>query len=134
MPSDPRSWMWADAIALLNRAERMHRGFFQPGGGGEAGHSWEPPADIFETDHELWIILALPGVAPDQIRLIVDNGSLVVAGERRLPDACRSARVLRLEVPNGRFERRLPLPAGRYELGRREFAHGCMLITLNKVP
>jgi HSP20 family molecular chaperone IbpA len=132
MSRNPHNWMWADAVALLNRAERLHRDLFQPGNVAGAP-VWEPPADIFETDRELWIILALPGVVPDQIRLRVDNGTLVVAGERRLPDACRKARVLRLEVPNGNFERRLPLPAGRYELGRREFANGCMLITLAKI-
>lgn len=131
MSDDLRNWMWADAIALLGRAERMHRSMFRPGGDGKP--VWEPPADIFETDRELWIILALPGVAPDQIRLIVDHGTLVVAGERRLPDACRRARVHRLELPNGAFERRLPLPVGRYELGRREYANGCLLITLNKL-
>ena len=133
MSRDPHNWMWADAVALLNRAERMHRQLFQPGS--EGGKPvWEPPADIFETDRELWIILALPGIAPDQVKLRVENGTLIVSGERRLPDACRKARVLRLEVPNGAFERRLPLPAGRYEPGRKEFAHGCMLLTLTKVP
>ena len=133
MSNDPRNWMWADAIALLGRAERMHRSLFQPGGS-DGRPVWEPPADIFETERELWIILALPGVVPDRIRLIVDHGALVVAGERRLPDACRNARVHRLELPSGAFERRLPLPAGRYELGRREYANGCLLITLNKTP
>jgi len=133
MSRDPHNWMWADAVALLNRAERMHRELLSPAGSGR--HAvWEPQADIFETDRELWIILALPGVVPDKVRLMVDEGTLIVAGERRLPDACRNARVLRLEVPNGAFERRLPLPAGRYELGRREFANGCMLITLTKLP
>ena len=133
MSRDPHNWMWADAVALLNRAERMHRELLVSGSPNRQA-VWEPAADIFETDRELWIILALPGVVPEKVRLMVDDGTLVVAGERRLPDACRNARVLRLEVPNGAFERRLPLPAGRYELGRREFANGCMLITLTKRP
>ena len=32
MPSrDPRIWMWAEALDMMDKAERMHRQFFQPG-------------------------------------------------------------------------------------------------------
>ena len=123
--------MWADAVALLNRAEKLHRTLYQPGPS-TAGPIWEPPADMFETEHELWIMFALPGVAPSQLQMRIENGVLVVAGERRMPDSCRAARIFRIEIPQGPFERRLPLPAGRYELGRRELIDGCLTITLTK--
>ena len=29
--SDPRSWMWSEALEMLARAERMQRQIFQPG-------------------------------------------------------------------------------------------------------
>jgi hypothetical protein len=38
----------------------------------------------------------------------------------------------RLELPQGRFERRVPLPGGRYGAVRRAAAQGCVLITLQK--
>jgi HSP20 family molecular chaperone IbpA len=38
----------------------------------------------------------------------------------------------RLEMPHGRFERRIRLPSGRYERVRRAAAHGCLVITLEK--
>jgi hypothetical protein len=38
----------------------------------------------------------------------------------------------RLELPQGRFERRVRLPAGRYGAVRRAAAQGCVLITLQK--
>jgi HSP20 family protein len=31
MAGDPRRWMWAEACAMIERAEQMHRQFFQPG-------------------------------------------------------------------------------------------------------
>ena len=32
MPSrDPRIWMWAEALDMMDKAERMRRQFFQPG-------------------------------------------------------------------------------------------------------
>ena len=29
--ADPRNWMWAEACAMIERAEQLHRRFFQPG-------------------------------------------------------------------------------------------------------
>jgi hypothetical protein len=37
----------------------------------------------------------------------------------------------RLELPQGCFERRIALPAGRYDV-RRYSAHGCLAISLAK--
>jgi len=38
----------------------------------------------------------------------------------------------RLELPQGRFERRVRLPAGRYASVRHAVANGCLLVTLEK--
>ena len=63
---DPGTWMWAEACALIDRAERLQRQFFQPGLSA-APASWEPPIDILETERELSIIAALPGVEPHDL-------------------------------------------------------------------
>ena len=52
----------------------------------------------------------------------------VVAGLRRLPAAARGAAIHRLEIPHGRFERRIRLPAARLELDRSELANGCLFV------
>ena len=49
--------MWADALARLARADRLHQEFFRP-----APTGWEPPVDLLETDQELILMAALPGV------------------------------------------------------------------------
>jgi HSP20 family molecular chaperone IbpA len=41
-----------------------------------------------------------------------------------------SATVHRLEIPYGRFERRIPLPSGRYELVEQSYANGCLTLRL----
>jgi hypothetical protein len=56
-----------------------------------------------------------------------------VAGSRVLPAELRTAVIHRLELPQGRFERRVRLPAGRYAAVRRTMSHGCVLITLEKL-
>jgi len=133
-PRDPRAWMWAEACDFLERAERLHRQFFQLEALDERGPAWQPPVDLFETERELQILVALPGVEPEHVKVVIDGGILIVVGERKLPLRARGAAVHRIEIPYGRFERRIQLPQGRrYELDQRELAHGCLLLTLRKL-
>ena len=59
--ADPRSWMWAEACAMIERAEQLHRQFFRPGLARAPAANWEPPVDVFESERELTIVAALPG-------------------------------------------------------------------------
>ena len=54
--ADPRNWMWAEACAMIERAEQMHRQFFQPGSAAAPAASWEPPIDVFESERDLLIV------------------------------------------------------------------------------
>jgi len=132
MPSrDPLNWMLSEAIDQLTRAERLHRQFFslRPTDAREA--TWEPPIDVLETDEELLILVALPGVDLDQVDVVIDDGTLIISGQRTLPAELRNARIHRLELPQGRFERRLALPPGRFAVSR--FAiNGCVALRLEK--
>jgi HSP20 family protein len=130
---DPEGWMWAEACELLGRADRLNRQFFQPARARAHRPTWEPPMDVFETEHELWILVALPGVEPDRLEVVAEAGTLVVAGERALPPQLREAHLHRLELPYGRFERRVSLPPGRYEIGRRDLINGCLTLSLRKL-
>ena len=128
----PNRWMWSEACEMLARAERMHRQFFQPVRSLSRQPAWEPPADVLESDRDVLVVVALPGVKADEIEVVIDGGDLVVAGNRTLPEELASAVIHRLELPQGRFERRLPLPGGRYSDIRRKFADGCLLVLLTK--
>ena len=127
-----RQLMWADAIGLLDRMERLHQQSFAPSQAGGGMACWEPPVDIIETAAEVLVLVALPGVDPQQAEAFIEDGVLVVRGQRVLPVEFRTARIHRLELPQGRFERRLSLPPGRYHDVRRSSSHGCMLVTLHK--
>jgi HSP20 family protein len=80
----------------------------------------------------VWIIAALPGVHANQIDVAIAAGSVIIAGERSLPVESRAI-IHRLEIPHGRFERRIALPAGRYEVERRDLADGCLILGLRKL-
>jgi HSP20 family molecular chaperone IbpA len=124
--------MWSEACEMLARAERMHREMFRPGRYGTPAPAWEPPVDMIETERAVLVLVALPGVDPEQVQAAIDGGDLVVTGSRVLPVELRTAVIHRLELPQGRFERRVRLPAGRYSAVHRAEAHGCVVITLEK--
>ncbi len=121
-------WMWSEACDTLARAERLHRQFFQPRRPG----TWEPPVDILETEHEVLLFVALPGVSLDKVEAVIEGADLLIAGTRILPPQLRTAVIHRIELPQGRFERRVRLPAGRYRDVTRSAADGCLVITLLK--
>jgi len=117
---------------MLARAERLHRELFRPGPLGAQLPSWEPPVDILETEHAVLVLVALPGVRLDSVEAAIEGSDLLIAGTRALPPELTTATIHRLELPQGRFARRLRLPAGRYSAVERRSADGCLLITLTK--
>ncbi|HTN27694.1 MAG TPA: Hsp20/alpha crystallin family protein [Burkholderiales bacterium] len=131
--SDPGDWMWAEACDLLDQAERLQRRFFRLDTSRPARASWEPPVDMYETEREIVVIVAMPGVAADRVQVITDNDALIVRGERPLPFSGRPLTVRQLEIPYGAFERRIPLPAGRFDAAAPELNHGCLLLRLRRI-
>jgi HSP20 family molecular chaperone IbpA len=130
---DSRQWMWGEALDMLARAERLHRQLFQPASTQARRPSWEPPVDVLETPGAVVIIAALPGVAEASLRLAIDGAHLMIAGERTLPDELRTAIIHRLELPQGYFERRVPLPAGRYDQIIHRAQDGLLVVSLRKL-
>ncbi len=115
---------------MLARAERMHRQFIRPVG--SQAVAWEPPVDVLETERALLVLVALPGVDLDEAKITLQDGELVFSGVREFPAEMQTAVIHRLELPQGRFERRVRLPPGRYSAIHRATGKGCLLVTLKK--
>ena len=129
---DPKHQMWAEACAVIKQAEQLHRQFFEPSQEGLRAARWEPPVDVFETEREILIIAAMPGVAPEAVRVEMEGEMLMIAGTRPLPCQGSAAKILRLEIPYGRFERRINLTS-RLRLAERELRNGCLVLTFVKL-
>jgi HSP20 family protein len=125
--------MWPEACAMLERAERLHRQFHHLSPIDERGLSWVPPIDVLETEDQVFVLVGLPGVDPNAVAAVIEGDELVIAGDRSLPDEIGLAIIHRLELPHGRFARRVSLPDGRYSNVQRASAHGCLVVTLDKV-
>jgi HSP20 family molecular chaperone IbpA len=122
--------MWSQALSLLEDAERMQRQFFHQGA---QGATWEPPVDVYQSGTDVWIFLAVPGVPADHVEAVMDGSTLVVRGERPLPKVAQGAAIRRLEIPYGRFERRIGLASGTYQVLQRVFDNGCLVIGLRQL-
>lgn len=90
--------------------ETLSRSFETVGPDSGEPTAWQPPVDLYEQPERYVLRADLPGVAASEIHLQVDNGTLVVSGERR-PDAgvAREA-FLRVERHHGRFSLQVSLP------------------------
>lgn len=129
---DPAGAMWLQALKMLEQADQLHRRFFQLGKPAAHGPVWEPPADIFEIGRYLQILIALPGVDASDITVSIENNSIHVIGERQAALPANTV-VRRLEIPYGRFEKRIDLPAGHFRLLENIVKNGCLRLTLNKL-
>lgn len=44
--------------------------------------SWQPPLDLHDSESEYIVEIDLPGVAPDQVEMLVSEGDLTIIGRR----------------------------------------------------
>ena len=61
------------------------------------------------------------------------DGVLILSGARTPPPELERAQIHRLELPQGCFERRVPLPSGRYDKIQAKTVNGCLIVTLRKL-
>lgn len=124
-------WMWFEAVDRLSRAQRLHQQFFTLHGHG-AGPAWQPPVDVLETETEVLIFCALPGVDPKTVETVIERDALLIRGKRDLPEELRTAMIHQLELPHGTFARRIALPPHDYGSVKRQALDGCLMISLEK--
>ncbi len=122
--------MWADAVALLDEAERKHRHFFELLAVPATRPVWEPPADIFADGAEINVAVALPGARAEDVVVQIISAGLVIETTVPPPSVGPRMDVVRLEIPYGRMLRRIDLAPGRYALLERRLERGCLYLRL----
>lgn len=123
-------WMWVEACEVLDKAERLQRQFLRYLGREPDAAVWEPPVDIQETADGLILLFALPGVVPEEISLRLEPTELTLSAMRPLKLSAAGAVIRRLEIPHGRFLRRIPLTGVPLRLAASRYEHGCLEVQL----
>ena len=125
-------WMWLEACQVLERADRLQRQFLRYLGPGSGVAVWEPPVDVMEGPEGLVLVFALPGVAPEDIEVRLEPGALTVSANRRLQLNHPDTRIRRLEIPHGRFIRRVPLAGVPLGILATRYERGCLQVHLGR--
>jgi HSP20 family protein len=77
----------------------------------EVPGAWRPPVDVWEEGDSYHVRVDLPGVESGDVTVEIEDGVLLVRGERRIAGAVPKADYLRAERPHGRFVLSMALPA-----------------------
>ena len=77
-----------------------------------AAKPFVPVTDVFVRDEDLVVRVELPGVEPEDLKITIEDGYLVIRGERKHDEEVREEAYYRMEASYGPFERFVPLPEG----------------------
>ncbi len=95
-------------------------------------HGFRPNLDCFHTDdpHALTVVVELPGVSPESVRVVVGERVIAIAGERTRPKV-PGRTYQQMEIEYGPFERQVRLVEDvDPERARARFEQGVLTIEL----
>ncbi len=75
-----------------------------------AMEAWAPRVDVFEKENLLMVEADLPGVKREEVDVLLEDGDLVLRGERKEMRETKEENYYRMERACGAFYRRIALP------------------------
>ncbi len=95
---------------------------------------WRPACDVCENADCIQLIADLPGMARESVNVSIEDGLLVISGERRRASSIEG-RYHAAERGQGKFKQLLTLPKGdALQLDRLDYqlSEGVLLVTIPK--
>jgi HSP20 family protein len=94
---------------------------------------WTPMVDVFEKEGVLVVKAELPGVKKEHIELTLEEGDLIISGERKEEQEVKKETFYRFERTYGTFYRRIPLPfEAKVEEIKAEYKDGILEVHIPK--
>jgi HSP20 family protein len=127
-PSDPARMMASMMLDPFGTFSRFDSWF-----GDFSPESFEPRIDVADRGDAIEITTELPGVDPRDVQITVEDGYLVISGEKKLERKADERGVYHVERAFGAFQRVVPLPDG-IDASRCEanFDNGTLTVRLPK--
>lgn len=96
--------------------------------------SWSVPAiDMYQTDDEVVVKAAVPGIKPDEVQISVTGDMLTIKGEVKAQEEKKERTYHLREQRWGAFERSVMLPTDVVaDKAKADFENGVLTITLPK--
>ncbi|MDH4063755.1 MAG: Hsp20/alpha crystallin family protein [Acidobacteriota bacterium] len=94
-----------------------------------------PTLDVIETEQSVEIVVDVPGIGPDSLRIMIKRGAVLIVGEKERAEPSRRPRSYHLvERDFGRFARAVRVDVAVDASGARAtLAHGELRIVLPKI-
>jgi len=106
---------------------------FSQGEEGAITSSWYPACDVLEEKDAVKILMELPGLTANDVKLSLENNLLSIRGEKKQQAEERTERVHRYERSYGVFERSFALPTTvDSEKVSATFQNGILTVTVPK--
>ena len=97
-----------------------------------SGQTW-PQVDIYETDNELVVQAALPGISPDAVEITLTGQMLTLRGEYKGDESVKGEQYLYRERRLGTFHRQFQLPVRvDGDSAEAHFEHGLLTLRIPK--
>jgi HSP20 family protein len=118
---------WPTFGRLANLQDELDRLFESPLTG------WAPALDVHENKDSFSIRVELPGMKREDIEVSLQDGALVISGERKEEKVAEGTEVHRQERFYGRFSRALTLPSAvAGDKVKAQYKDGILTVTLPK--
>jgi HSP20 family protein len=96
---------------------------------------WTPSIDVSEDDGKMLIEAEMPGIAPEDVELTVDDGILTLKGKKSLKKDGEKRGWLMTERASGSFMRSFALPSSTEIDGiQASYDKGVLLVEIPKKP
>lgn len=116
---------WRNPLTLFDDMDRFFGDF--------APRSFHPSVDIVDEGDHIRVTAELPGLDRDDIEVSVQEGLLMLRGEKKVEDEVDEDGCYRVERYFGRFQRAIPLPSDvETEDASAKFDRGLLTIRLPK--
>lgn len=129
---------WQSIEALRNDFDRLVEEVWGRGSSSSRGFQFtegqpQPvPVNVFETENELMVVAAMPGIEAANVDITVENDKLTIRGEKRGPGQ-ENHRYLRREWSYGPYERSIELPLDvDVDKANASYGNGIVTIALPK--
>ena len=96
--------------SYLSDFDRMWSNYHRSAQGCSGSCDWQPRVDIVENEKDYQLVVEVPGFEKSEITLRVEDGVLVMSGERKLAEETEGSSYRRVERLYGNFERRFRMP------------------------
>ncbi|HEU4634681.1 MAG TPA: Hsp20/alpha crystallin family protein [Edaphobacter sp.] len=131
---NPFDLLSANPFSIFRRmSEEMDRMFHEQMWEGAAGaqSGWSPAIEVSQRDGKFNIQAELPGLEPNDVKVEIENDSVVIQGERKSESEQKAEGMHRTERQYGYFYRSIPLPEGsKADQAQAKFRNGVLEVTV----